>query len=95
MDPASTHAFPGDVVADPRLQLAYEEASRAVAQQQASLSGLRTRAGALFGAANIATAFLAGVALENQDLVPVSWVATLCFVGVCALTVSILVPRSG
>ncbi|HYP23738.1 MAG TPA: hypothetical protein VEV43_09205 [Actinomycetota bacterium] len=80
---------------DPRLELAYKEASRAITQQQASLSGLRTRAGALFGAANIATAFLAGVALENQDLVPVSWIATLCFVGVCGLTVSILLPRRG
>lgn len=76
-----------------RLELAYQEGVRATAQQEAALNGLRTRAGALLGAANIATAFLAGVALKDQKLVAESWVATLCFVTVAILTVSVLLPR--
>jgi hypothetical protein len=80
--------------ADERLKLAYQEAERAVTQQLALLDGLRTRAATLFGAANIATSFLAGVALKNQSLKPQSWVGLAMFVVVALLTVAILWPRS-
>lgn len=89
-----------DTDADPALgddaayEIAYDEAVRALSQQQSAVDNLRTRAGVLLSAAAIATSFLGGQAIRadpNLDLC--SWVAIAAFValGICALT--ILWPR--
>jgi hypothetical protein len=56
-----------DADADPRFELAYEEAKRAVDFQQGSLRDLRSRAGNLIAIAAAVTSFAAGVGLIQTD----------------------------
>jgi hypothetical protein len=82
-------------MADETEALAYSESLRPITQQQAVLDDLRSRAGLLFSATSIATAFLAGVALRTQGMKPESWIATICFVGVGLLVLRVLWPQAG
>jgi hypothetical protein len=82
-------------MADSTYALAYEEALRGVVQQQAVLADVRGRAGTMLGAASISTSFLGGIALQDQELTALSWLAIGAFVAVGLLTISILLPRRG
>jgi hypothetical protein len=82
-------------MADTAQALAFEEALRGVAQQQAVLDGLRGRATALLGVASISTSFLGGIALSNSKPSGPSWMAIGTFITVGFLTIGILFPRRG
>jgi hypothetical protein len=81
---------------DQLAELAHEEAVRSIGQQRASLDELRTRTGSLLAAANIATAFLGGVAAKGRGKgFPAEfWIPVVLFVLVGVLSVWILLPRS-
>lgn len=73
-------------------RVAYEEAVRALTEQQAVMESMRGRAGLLLTAAAITTSFLAAHALENGlNLFPC--MALVGFVMVCVLSLAILWPR--
>lgn len=74
-------------------KLAYDEAVRALSQQQTVLDNFRTRAGILLSAAAIATSFLGGQALRQGPMTAWSWLAVLGFVGLSASALLILWPR--
>lgn len=78
---------------DEAYKLAYDEAVRSLAHQQARLDDLRTRAGIVLSAAAIATSLLSGKALEDGSLTLWVWTAFACFVGVSALALLVLLPR--
>jgi len=56
-------------------RIAYDEAVRALSQQQSTIDSLRTRAGLLLSAAAITTSFLGAQALNDGDPSAVSWLA--------------------
>jgi len=74
-------------------KLAYDEAVRALSQQQSVLDNFRTRGGILLSAAAIATSFLGGQALRQGSMSTWSWLAVLGFVGLSASALLILWPR--
>jgi hypothetical protein len=51
---------------DAILQLAYEEARQAVAQQIGELDNIRVRAGTLLAVASLSTSFLGGFVLQGK-----------------------------
>jgi hypothetical protein len=75
--------------------LAYQEALRAITQQQDVLKDIRGRSSTLLGVASISTSFLGGIALNKQDPHGLSWVAVGAFVVLGGLTLAILLPRAG
>lgn len=77
----------------PLLALAYEEAVRALSQQQSVLDNFRTRAGILISGAAIATSFLGGQALDDAEFSVWSWLAIISFLGLGLLVLLILWPR--
>jgi len=74
-------------------KVAYDEAVRALSEQQAVIDSFRARAGQLFSVAAITTSFLAAQALRGGDSNLVSWSALLCFVGVATASLGIFWPR--
>ncbi|HET9677798.1 MAG TPA: hypothetical protein VFP21_09875, partial [Solirubrobacterales bacterium] len=60
-------------------KVAYDEAVRALSEQQAVIDSFRTRAGHLFSVAAVTTSFLGAQAFQGGDTNPVSWLALLCF----------------
>lgn len=78
---------------DDAYKLAYDEAIRALSQQQTVLDNFRTRAGILLSGAAIATSFLGGRALEDGSLRIWSCAAISAFVAVGVSTILILWPR--
>jgi hypothetical protein len=62
-------------------RLAYEEAVRRIKGQMEVLSGVRGRAGTLFGAASLATSFLSSVAARGTgiELGTLGWTAVVLF----------------
>jgi hypothetical protein len=80
-------------MAETTAAIIYDEAIRAVARQQTVLDGVRTRAGTLFGAASLVTAFLGGQALtHNPSLDFFAWAAIVVFVFLFASVLAILWP---
>jgi len=77
---------------DARTELLYTEGLRTLDQQQSVLESIHGRSGVLFGAAAIATSFLAGLALDGGKLDGWGWVATICFIGVGVFCTMILWP---
>jgi hypothetical protein len=73
-------------VADSPEAVAYEQAMRSVADQEATLDGLRSRAGTLLSAASLSTSFLAALGIKDQPLTGLAWLAIGLFLamGVCA-----------
>ncbi len=59
--------------------LAYEEAKRALEEQERVVTELRSRAGVLIGAAAITTSFFGGRALTGDKVHTASWIAITCF----------------
>jgi hypothetical protein len=89
-------------VTDPRYALAFDEAIRAIGQQEGSLKSLRDRASGLVSTAAVATTFGAGVGLLNTDptkgaVFPVFWavVLLLLVVGILATGLIVLWPTDG
>ena len=73
--------------------VAYDEALRAIARQQAVLDGLRSRAATIFSAAALVTAFLGAQALTREpELDLLAWLAIIAFVAVFVLALAILWP---
>lgn len=75
-------------------KVAYDEAVRALSEQEAAIESVRARAGLLLSAAAVTTSFLGSQALQDGDLGPCSWLALLCFVAVAATSLAILWPRN-
>ncbi|HEX5592566.1 MAG TPA: hypothetical protein VFX35_04375 [Solirubrobacterales bacterium] len=74
-------------------KVAYDEAVRALSEQQAVIESFRTRAGLLFSSAAIAASFLGSQALRGSNPNLASWLALLCFVAVAAASLAVLWPR--
>jgi hypothetical protein len=74
-------------------KVAYDEAVRALSEQQAAIDSFRTRAGQLFSSAAIAASFLGSQALRGGNPNLASWLALLCFVAVATASLTILWPR--
>lgn len=74
-------------------RIAYEEAVRALSQQQAMIDGLRARAGFLLSAAAITTSFLGAQALKSGGPSLATWLALVCFVGLSVAVLAVLWPR--
>ncbi len=84
------HAWP--VANDAAYELAYEEARRALEEQERAVVELRSRAGQLIAAAAITTSFFGGQALHGR-IHPFGWVAIACFVALSLSVLIILWPR--
>lgn len=74
-------------------KVAYDEAVRALSEQQGVIDSLRTRAGLLLSAAAITTSFLGAQALSGGDSNLAAWLALIGFAGVAAISLAILWPR--
>jgi hypothetical protein len=80
--------------ADPRgYELAYQEAQRALEDQERTVVELRSRAGTLIAAAAITTSFFGGQALAHHKLDAAGWLAIGCFVALGVAVLAILWPR--
>lgn len=78
---------------DSLYRVAYDEAVRALSEQQAVMDSFRSRAGLLLSSTAITTSFLGGQFLDGGQLPLVSWAALLVFVGVAAISLAILWPQ--
>jgi hypothetical protein len=72
--------------------LAYDEAKRALDEQERAVFELRSRAGQLIAGAAIATSFFGGQALRHH-IHPMGWVAIGSFVALSLAVLVILWPR--
>jgi hypothetical protein len=61
-------------------KVAYDEAVRALSEQQAAIESVRARAGLLLSAAAVTTSFLGAQALQGASSNLFSWLALLGFV---------------
>lgn len=84
-----------DMDADKELpyRIAYDEAVRALSQQQTTIDSLRSRAGLLLSAAAITTSFLGAQALNDGDPGIATWLALASFAGVSIAALAILWPH--
>lgn len=78
---------------DELYKVAYEEAVRALSEQQAVVESLRSRAGVLFSTAAITTSFLGARALQGLDWSFFAWLALAAFVGVATSVLAVIWPR--
>lgn len=74
-------------------QVAYDEAVRALSEQQAVNDSFRNRAGLLLSSTAITTSFLGAQAFDSGQLPPTSWMALIAFVGVAVISLAILWPQ--
>jgi hypothetical protein len=81
------------MAADLLYKVAYDEAVRALSEQQATIDSFRNRAGLLLSAAAVTTSFLGAQALDGGSLSLFSWLALISFVAVAAASLAILWPR--
>jgi hypothetical protein len=73
-------------------KVAYDEAVRALSEQQDVIDSFRNRAGLLLSAAAVTTSFLGAQALHEGHSGLFSWLALAAFVGVAAACLAILWP---
>ena len=78
---------------DTLYKVAYDEAVRALSDQQAAIESLRSRAGLVFSAAAISTSFLGAQVLHSGTTSFIPWLALVGFVGVAITLLAILWPR--
>lgn len=71
----------------------FEEARRALEDQERVVSELRSRAGSLIAGAAITTSFFGGQALDDQHVHLAGWVAIACFVLLSLTVLFIIWPR--
>lgn len=83
------------VVADKDIlyRIAYEEAVRALSEQQAVIDSFRGRAGLLFSSTAITTSLLGAQFLDGGLNTVTNWGALAAFVGAAALSLAILWPQ--
>lgn len=81
------------MAADQLYKVAYDEAVRALSEQQAAIESVRARAGLLFSVAAVTTSFLGAQALHGGKSSLASWLALLCFVVVAVASLAVLWPR--
>jgi hypothetical protein len=87
------HPWPVATAPNPEAYLlAYEEAKRALDEQEQAVGELRSRAGQLIAAAAITTSFFGGQAL-HRHVHTLGWVAIACFVSLSLSVLVILWPR--
>jgi hypothetical protein len=82
------------VLAEQFYKVAYDEAVRALSEQQAAIESFRGRAGLLLSAAAVTTSFLGAQAMQRRSAGFCSWLALLSFIAVAAASLAILWPRS-
>jgi hypothetical protein len=75
-------------------EVAYDEAVRALSEQQTAIDSFRNRAGLLLSAGAVTTSFLGAQALDGGSSNPFSWLALISFVAVAATALAILWPRN-
>jgi hypothetical protein len=81
------------LAADPdAYRLAYEEARRALDEQERVVGELRARAGQLIAAAAITTSFFGGQVLRHH-VHTFDWIAIACFVALSLSVLAVLWPR--
>jgi hypothetical protein len=73
--------------------IAYDEAVRALSQQQSTIDSFRNRAGLLLSAAAITTSFLSAQALNGGDPRVTTWLALAAFVSVSVTSLAVLWPH--
>jgi hypothetical protein len=78
---------------DALYKIAYDEAVRALSEQQATIDGFRSRAGLLFSAAAVTTSFLGAQALRGGNASLCSWLALAAFAGLAMTLLAILWPQ--
>jgi hypothetical protein len=80
-------------MSDERLELVFDEATRAIELQSRAVDESRTRAGALLTAGAIVASFLGAQALEDQN--PGNWgkAGTAAFVLLVVVVVYVMFPR--
>jgi hypothetical protein len=78
---------------DVRYRIAYDEAVRALSQQESMIDSLRTRAGLLLSAAAITTSFLGAQALNDGGAGVSTWLALISFVGLSVAALGVLWPH--
>lgn len=76
---------------DQLYKVAYDEAVRALSEQQAEIDSLRTRGGILLSATALTTSFLAAQALHGGGS-SLAWLGLAIFGGAAAASLSILWP---
>jgi hypothetical protein len=74
-------------------RVAYDEAVRALSEQQVVIDSFRSRTGLLLSAAAVTTSFLGAQALKLGELTPAAWLALAGFTGVALASLAILWPR--
>lgn len=74
-------------------KVAYDEAVRALSEQQTVIDSFRSRAGLLLSVAALTTSFLGAQALHGGGPGLFSWLALSGFVGVAAVLLAVLWPR--
>lgn len=74
-------------------RVAYDEAVRALAEQQAEIDSFRSRGGMLLSAAAITTSFLGPPSLEGGSSNWTAWLGLLAFVAVAVVSLAILWPH--
>lgn len=77
---------------DEPYRVAYDEAVRALGQQETAADGFKTRAGMLISAAAITTSFLGANALDAGRFDIPSWMAVATFLGVVGFCLAVLWP---
>jgi len=84
-----------DVKADKDVlyRIAYEEAVRALSEQQAVIDSFRTRAGLLLSSAAITTSFLGAQTFDGGYLTISRWMALAAFLGAAGASLAILWPQ--
>jgi hypothetical protein len=94
-DPAHTDTTEGRrPPADPATyELAYQEAKRALQDQESTVSETRSRAGQLIAAAAITTSFFGGQAITAHHVHTAAWFAIGCFIALSISVLVILWPR--
>lgn len=74
-------------------ELAYQEAKRALEDQESTVSETRSRAGQLIAAAAITTSFFGGQAITAHHVHTTAWFAIGCFIALSISVLVILWPR--
>jgi hypothetical protein len=81
------------MAADQLYEVAYDEAVRALSEQQAIIESFRNRAGLIFSAAAVTASLLGPRTLQGSGWDLVVWLAMLCFLGVAAASLGVFWPR--
>lgn len=90
--PVGTRSTPSFSATDSVEALAYEQSRRAIEQQAAVLNELRGRTASLLAAASVVASFLAAQAVARAGFDALAGIATVAFLCVLGLSMSVLWP---